>query len=154
MKFVFPREARSGFFKHIVGEFKLTFDMYYLCLIAGLTARRRETPSDASDLVDNFPDAYESRGKLIVALFLARELADMSVKMTDRQSVHKAVAQLVSIQSPYLSDHGMREFNRYMYGGYLLLTERFPEKPRSLETFLPLYKQLLDEEMEQQRGNT
>ena len=38
----------------------------------------------------------------------------------------------------------MRELNRYSYGGYEVLSQDwFDDRPRNIETFLPLYKRKL-----------
>lgn len=129
------------------GVFKVDFDAFYFCFIAGVAARRKESvPLDeTAELVAYFPDRYASRGKLLVGLFLKSELELLGVSMDERREVHSTIAQLVTPEAPnFLSDDGVREFNRYAYGGYEQLIEWFEDRPRSLETFLRAFRRRLE----------
>ena len=65
--------------------------------------------------------------------------------MSDKREVNSTIAQLVSPEAPnFLSDDGVREFNRYANGGYEVLVQWFDDKPRTLETFLRAFKQKID----------
>jgi hypothetical protein len=82
---------------------------------------------------------------LMVALFLNTELRQLGIEMNEKEVVHQEIAKLVSDGTPSkLSDEGMREFNKYVYGGFDVLLEWFDDKPQSLETFLLQYKRELD----------
>lgn len=138
-------EARD-YFKNIRPQLELDFDVFYFCLQAGLAARRKaEEPEQATDLVDYFPGDYKRSGRLIVALFLGRELHELGVPMTERTLVYKAIRGFIDPLSPsHLSDAGTKQMNRYAYGGYEVLSEWFDERPRQLETFMPLLHDKLD----------
>lgn len=130
--------------------FKTDFDAFYFCFIAGVTTKRKESvPLDeTAELVAYFPDRYSSRGKLLVGLFLKSELEVLGVSMDERPEVHSAIAHLVAPDAPnFLSDEGVREFNKYAHGGYEQLIEWFEGRPRSLETFLRAYKRRVDAAM-------
>ena len=147
MPFRLRRDARQ-WFRGVSSSFALDFDMYYLCLMAGLAESRlaNTATAETTELVDNFPGEYRTKGRLIVALFLARELRRMSIKYSERTTVHKTIDELVEPIAPsHLSDAGLRQINKYAYGGYEVLTEWFAERPRRLETFLLEYKSKLDE---------
>lgn len=127
--------------------FDLDFDMYYLCLMAGLaTGRKEEVPqAETTDLVNEFPGNYRSRGRIIIALFLTREIKAMGIKMSEKRMLHSTIRGLVDpLSSSHLSDAGMKELNKYAFGGFEVLTEWFQERPRVIEAFLPLYKKYLD----------
>ncbi|WP_266029791.1 hypothetical protein [Brucella intermedia] len=127
--------------------FKTDFDSFYFCFMAGITAKRKQSvPLDeTAELVSYFPDRYNARGKLLVGLFLTRELEALGVTMQDRREVHSTIAQLVTPDAPnFLSDNGVREFNKYAHGGYEQLLDWFDDRPRSLETFLRAYKRRVD----------
>ncbi|EKZ9200989.1 hypothetical protein RFA42_001748 [Vibrio vulnificus] len=127
--------------------FRTDFDSFYFCFIAGVTSRRKETVTqdETAELVSYFPDRYSVRGKLLVSLFLKSELELLGVSMSERREVHSTIAKLVTPESPnFLSDEGVREFNRYAHGGYEQLIEWFDERPRSLETFLRGFKLKVD----------
>ena len=93
MPFRLSKDARIGrlqWFRDLEDHgFDLDFDIYYLCLMAGLaTGKKESVPMDAStqapELVDYFP-----RGRIIdpsgrvtyetVALFLSKELEALQV---------------------------------------------------------------------------
>lgn len=143
------KDARK-WFKEIEGGLASEapqFEMYYFCLAAGLAAGRKAdaTTENTAELVDYFPGQYRSKGRVIVAWFLARELRSMGIKMHEREVVHMTIKSLVDPLSPsHLSDEGMRVLNRYSYGGFEVLTDEwFDTPPTSIETFLPMFKQRL-----------
>lgn len=123
------------------------FEMFYLCLIAGLATKKKADVSttDATELVDYFPGEYRARGRVIVATFLARELQALGIEMTEKRALHSSIAQLVDPLSPsHLSEAGVKEMNRYAAGGFDQLTEHFDDPPRAIETFIPLFKQFVE----------
>jgi hypothetical protein len=124
----------------------LDFDMYYLCLMAGIASGRKEDvpTAETTELVDEFPGEYRANGRLITAAFLARELRAMGIQYSERAALHSAIRQLIDpLAASHLSDAGMKEMNRYSYGGFEVLTEWFQDRPRAIETFLPLYRRHL-----------
>lgn len=128
--------------------FKTDFDAFYFCFIAGVTTKRKEAVSqeETAELVSYFPDRYTSRGKLLLGLFLKSELEILGVSMDERRDVYSTISRLVTPEAPnYLSDEGVREFNKYAHGGYEQLVEWFGDKPRSLETFLRGFKLKIDQ---------
>tara|TARA_R110002167_G_scaffold339578_1_gene547427 strand:+ start:1666 stop:2160 length:495 start_codon:yes stop_codon:yes gene_type:complete len=128
--------------------FKTDFDAFYFCFISGVTSKRKEAvPLDeTAELVAYFPDRYSNRGKLLVGLFLKSELELLGVSMEERREVHSTISRLVTPEAPnFLSDEGVREFNKYAHGGYEQLIEWFDDRPRSLETFLRRFKRKVDQ---------
>ncbi len=157
MPFRLRRDARA-WFSHLEREFGKgdagaaeapLFDMYYLCLMAGLAAgepRPGIPTSETSELVDTFPGEYRERGRLVIGFFLSRELRQLGVRLTERDALHATISRLVDPHSPSrLSDEGIKRMNEYAHGGFDVLYARFDDKPRHLETFLPLYVELVRE---------
>jgi len=142
MPFRLSKGARE-WFRDLEGGFDLDFDIYYLCLMAGLATGKKESipTTQAPELVDNFPAAYRSKGRVIVALFLSKELEALGISMSERDQVYGQIAKLVDpLTSSGLSHMGMEEMNRYSYGGFdVLANEWFEDRPRAFEIFLPLY---------------
>jgi hypothetical protein len=143
------RENARGWFKELRDEklFRTDFDAFYFCFMAGIAMRRKQTvPSEeTAELVYYFPDRYAMRSKLLVALFLTRELQELGVTMSEKGAVHAAIAGLVNPEAQnHLSDTGVREFNRYAHGGYDVLLDWYDDRPRSLDTFLLVFKQRID----------
>ena len=152
MDFAIRNEARD-WFRDIRDDFKTPsgvvpapeFDTFYFCFMAGIITGSKAdiTASKMSALVENFPGPYKNRGRLLVALFLRRELDYLGVTMVEKQLVRDEISRLVDPEKPnYLSDEGVREFNRYASGGFEVLKYEWfqNDRPRSLETFLREFK--------------
>lgn len=152
------REDARRWFKDLRDKgFETDFDSFYFCFIAGIVMRQKvpATTSETAELVDYFPGRFRSRGRLLVALFLSRELEKMGVKMEEKKAVHTVISHLVNPESPnYLSDEGLLEFNKYAHGGFEVLLEWFDQKPRSLETFLRMYKRKVDSELSKEKSGS
>lgn len=151
MPFRIREEARTWFAelqKRQNAGFSIDFDAYYFCFMAGITVGRKVDlgAADTAELVDYFPGRYRPRGKLMIALFLSRELYAHGVMMEEKAEVHSLVRQLVDPTTPSsLSSEGQRIFNMYAHGGFDVLRDWFPSKPHSSHTFLRAYKRRLDD---------
>ncbi len=153
------RKIAKKWFKHIDKDsqekgFNTDFDILYFCFMAGITARPRRkfdvVQNETIEIIDYFPDRYKGdRGRLLVALFLASELEELGIMMNEKKEVHKEISRLISPDSQTsLSNEGFREFNKYVYGGFEVLLDWFNDQPRSLETFLQMYKRKVDATLE------
>ena len=143
MPFRLSKDARE-WFRDLEDGFALDFDIYYLCLMAGLATGKKESvpTTQAPELVDYFPGDYRSKGRVLVALFLSKELEALGISMLERDQVYRQIALMVDPLTPSgLSHMGMEEMNRYSYGGFdVLANEWFEDRPRIMEVFLPLYR--------------
>lgn len=147
MPFRIREDARAWFKDLRQGSFATDFDSFYFCFTAGIASRQKSDASSnvTAELVDYFPDRYKERGKLLVALFLRREIESMGVSTDEKEAVHSVISKLVRPESPnYLSDEGLREFNRYANGGFDVLLDWFDDRPRTLATFLRQFKAKVD----------
>src|SRR5262245_26302550 len=145
MDFAIRKDARE-WFRDIRADMKLDFDAYYFCFMAGVSAtpgRKKDAAGgDVAALVDTFPGAYSGRGRVMVALFLAKELDYLGVALQEKHAVHQAIARLVDTDAAnHLSAEGVSEFNRYAHGGFEVLLEWFEDRPRALDTFLRTFYQ-------------
>ncbi len=144
MAFRLPGGAKL-WFKEIEPKFGTAplFDMYYLCLMAGLaTSTLKEgKDSESSELVDYFPAEYNKNGKIIIGLLLSRELNRLGIDRQDKTALNEGIATLVDPNTPSrLKSEGMRLMNRYANGGFEVLEQQwFVERPQHIEAFLPLY---------------
>jgi hypothetical protein len=144
------RKDVSDWFKHLQSTFDTgapKFDMYYLCLMAGMATKNliRTEASDLTELTDRFPGPYKKRAHLIVGTFLAREAARLGITLSDKEAVREHVARLVNPADPYLSPDGLGLLNRYCHGGADVLMEWFDPAPRYAETFLPRFRDKINE---------
>ncbi|MFF3062063.1 hypothetical protein [Streptomyces sp. NPDC057909] len=142
-------DAREWFKGLYERDFRVGFDAFYFCFIAGITSGKKAPipNSAAAELVAYFPDRYGSRKQLLIALFLTQELEDLGIEMGEKTDVHAKIKKLLdpNASGHNLSDEGVKEFNKYAHGGFeVLRDEWFDDRPRSLETFLRTFKQELD----------
>lgn len=155
MEFRIRKDARE-WFKYIRNELTAPpgtpsapdFDAFYFCFIAGIAKKRKDnaTSRETAELVEHFPGPYRVRGRLLVGLFLSRELEYLGVTLTEKQAVHTEISRLVQPEATnFLSDEGVREFNKYSHGGYEVLLDWFEDKPRALETFIRAFRQKVGE---------
>jgi hypothetical protein len=145
MPFRLRKDARE-WFKGISDDLALDFDIFYFCLMAGLATGKKAFPpaNEATDLAQDFPGEYRSRGRLIVALLLTKELKQLGIRLEDRATLHREIAKLIDpLSSTHLSSSGMEEINHYSFGGFDVLSDWFDDRPRHLETFLPKFREHL-----------
>ncbi len=119
-------------------SFNVEFDSYYFCLISGLLTEDQTDvlSSDLTEFIDYFPDKYKNKGKVLIGLFLSKELRKMGVSFEEKTQVHSIVSKLIDPQSHnYLSEEGMKQFNRYANAGFDMLSDNI-DKPETLEDFL------------------
>ena len=128
------------------------FDAFYFCFIAGVVSNRKgslPTGSDRVAVVEQFPGPYKDRGRLLVSVFLAHELASRGVDMDDKQSVHIAMSGLVTPDSPnYLTPDGVQMLSRYAAGGFDELVDWFGHKPLFLHSFVQMFKKFVEESLQ------
>lgn len=147
MPFRLRRDTRD-WFRSVEDDFDIDFDMYYLCLLAGLTEERKTSIANekTTELVDTYPGDYKSQGRLITSLFLSKELKNQAIDFSNREELNDRISELVDSLSPSgLSTEGMREMNRYSHGGFDVMLDWFDLRPRTLEVFLPEYYMRLKE---------
>ncbi|MDE0211701.1 MAG: hypothetical protein OXJ64_17695 [Boseongicola sp.] len=147
MDFAIRKDARF-WFRDLEDGFDNLFDPFYFCFMAGIAEmRKKDVPASETDsFVDNFPIRhYGNRARLLVGLFLSRELEYLGIAMNEKKTVHDAISKLVRPEAPnFLSDAGAREFNKFAHGGYEVLLDWFDDRPRSLETFLRAFWQRIE----------
>ncbi|WP_139559691.1 hypothetical protein [Methylotetracoccus oryzae] len=141
MAFRLRKDART-WFKTLEGSLSSSaplFELYYFCVAVGLSRNRKAEISndDTDELVDYYPGEFRSRGRVITAWLITKELEGLGISLNERPQIHQAISKLVDPQSPsWLSEHGMREINRYASGGFDALSEYISDPPRSLPSFL------------------
>ncbi|HEY8384223.1 MAG TPA: hypothetical protein VIL09_18940 [Microvirga sp.] len=157
------RNDAEKWFNEIEGELGLKFDIYYFCLMAGLAAVRRSplTAADKPAFVDDFPGDYKVQQNLLLGGLIDAELRSQlgrGIGNADRPIVQKVVSQLLTASgaSTHLSsgpEGGATRMNEYASGGFDVLFEQIPDKPRRLETFLRSYAKVIgDLESERQKA--
>ena len=146
MPFRLRRDARR-WFRDIEPHLSRDFDMFQMCLMAGLAASRTMSVKneDTTVLLEHFPDEYRESSRLIVALFLAVELDRLGVRPHDRRQIHETVGTLIDPEAPsLLTRSGMRAMNNYSYAGYEEILEWFAERPRTFEGFFVAYRRRIE----------
>src|SRR6185312_4604303 len=122
-------------FADIRSHYSTDFDVYYLCLMAGIASGRKERFEHGIDLIEHFPKEFKAGGRLLVGLLLAAVLKARGIELTEREAVSRNVRGMVEATPFSLSADGVRLMNQYAYGGWLALCECFSDdRPRSPET--------------------
>ena len=130
--------------------FKTKFDMYYLCLMAGLASGRRVDLAKVSkaqpEFVDHFIEDYKPAQRLIVGLLILAEMKNMGISVEEKSDVQELIKTLITPDTETkLTAEGMRRLNAYASGGYQYLAEQQDVKPYSAEEFLRGYAGVLEE---------
>ena len=142
------RNDAKGWFSQIskFDQFKIDFDIYYLCLMAGLASGRVNDEAPTTEMVDTFVEEYKPASRFLIGLLVIAEMKKGGIDVSERTAVRALFKRLVDPQSPnQLTDDGMRSMNAYASGGYDFLTERRETKPYTGEEFLRDYVQLIEE---------
>jgi hypothetical protein len=137
------REDARKWFAEIEGKppIKTQFDLFYFCLMAGLTSGRHSNPTHggraAPEFIQMFIEDYRAAQRLIIGLLIVAELQRLGINLHEKLSVRKTIQALVDPQSPTnLTDEGMRMINEYASGGYDYISEMRSSKPYTVEEFL------------------
>ena len=137
-----------------VPPFRTKFDVYYLCLLAGLASGRATELTGgahpATDLVEKFVEDYRPASRLIIGLLVTAELRKSGIDVGEKAQVRALFKRLVDSESPNsLTESGMRRLNAYASGGYEYLAEQRDMKPYTAEEFIQSYTALIEEAVEQ-----
>lgn len=149
MGFKLPKEARS-YFKLIDdrsnNKFKILFDRYYLCLMAGFSCKTlgKQEEIENADFLDSYPELYVDKAELIAGLLINSEMERQGIDSTEQKSVENLILQVIdNNSSTKLSNKGLDLLNCYAASGMNFIRDNIP-KTSELETFLVYYQQLLN----------
>ena len=134
------REDAKKWFKVIRdnrdNNFETDWDTYYYCLMAGLLSENKIDVPNTIEFNENYTKRYAPRAKILIGLFLSKEIKKMGVSFDNKKEVHHVISSLIDPLSPtFLKDEGLKEFNKYANAGYEELCDNM-EKPYTLEDFL------------------
>ena len=144
------RSEAEAYFKGVSGSpaFRSKFDQYYLCLMLGLASGRNERAIAAVDLVDYFIADYKPVGRLIVALLVVAEAHRLGVELSEKSELKTLLDDYLDATQPAnITALAFQKMNDYANGGFIVLNEALPDRPRHVETFFQLYAKLLDDQM-------
>ena len=152
MPFRLPRDARR-WFAPIRDRLSLDFDVYHMCLVAGLAVKRTGDVQDRDTtvLIEHFPSEYRRTARIIIALFLATEMRRLNI-ISDRKELHRVIGTLMEPNGgTLLSTSGMRKMNQYAYGGFDVIREWFGKCPETFEGFFLPYQDKVEEAMSEEK---
>lgn len=121
-----------SFFKKISKKsiFELDFDFWYLCLLVGIAAGRKEQLDSSNDMTARFPNDYSSIENLLISMLIHIELVEKGIEPDDKQSVRQVVEQIIDpTNRPFLTTSGFKVFNEYSNGGFEIINEAFRAQP-------------------------
>ena len=158
MAFRFRQDAEK-WFSEIASKppIKVTFDLYYFCLMVGLMGARRSDPTDggraAPEFVNNFTEDYRGTQRLIIGLLIIAELKHLGIDLEEKVAVRQTIRGLVDPHTQTgLTDEGMRLLNQYASGGYDYIAEKRSSKPYTVEEFLRDFIALVEAAAEESGG--
>lgn len=133
--------------------FRTKFDIYYLCLVAGLASGRATelvgVAYPATDVYDKFVEDYRPASRLLIGLLVTAELGNSGIDVSEKAQVRALFKRLVDSESPNsLTELGMRRMNAYASGGYEYLAEQRDMKPYTAEEFIQSYTGLIEKAFE------
>lgn len=144
--FRMPRDA-DRWFRGIADKapLKTKFDLYYLCLVAGLKEVRLSSSVEKADFYEAFPKEYESSRFEVLGLLISAEMHREGLDFSDSDSVQSVISRLISPDTPSrLSADGFDKMNQYAAGGFDVLGETFGERPQDTYFFLLRYASIFD----------
>lgn len=149
------RTDAQNWFSEIADKppFRTKFDIYYLCLLAGIASGRAVELSGAAnpatDVYEKYPEDFRPAGRLIIGLLVTAELKKSGIDVSEKAQVRALFKRLVDSETPNnLTDMGMRRLNSYASGGYEFLAEQRDMKPYTAEEFIQSYTALIGDAVE------
>jgi hypothetical protein len=142
-------DSVDDWFKHIYKEGPIThkFDLYYFCLMMGLTIGQKEILNNGKDITHYFINDYKSSKHIILGSFLLAEMSLIGIESDDREGIKKIIGECFDpTTSSNLSDTGFIYLNNYANAGFNFILNKHPEKPRKVETFLQWYAKTISEQ--------
>lgn len=133
-------------FKNIKDNFKLDFDIYYMCLVVGLSAglKQKLTGIETKDIIKALPKEYRQDKQIIIALFLRREIESLGISLEDRKGVHDVILRYTNTSfGDGINDEAHKIMNEYANAGFEKLKEKFEERPQTIEPFLINYADIV-----------
>lgn len=122
------------------GKFKVQFDFYYLCLMAGFQSQAISECKGGEEFVAEFPGIYIPQRRQITGLLIATEITRNKIDITNRKRLESVMLSLVKPDTPTkLSPQGERLMDEYAEKGFTLIAEKIPDPPTNFDTFLTNY---------------
>lgn len=140
------RKDAEKWFREIADAppFKVKWDVYYLCLMAGFASGRSSESTAATDLTERYVEEYRPARHFLIGLLVLAELKLTGVNRSDRAQVRELFKKLVQPNGTNdLTDLGMKRMNAYASGGYEYLAENRDQRPFYVEEFLQSYPALI-----------
>jgi hypothetical protein len=145
------RKDAEKWFREIADAppFKVKWDVYYLCLMAGFASGRSSESTAATDLTERYVEEYRPARHFLIGLLVIAELKLTGVNRTDKAQVRELFKKLVQPNGTNdLTDFGMRRMNAYASGGWEYLAENRDQRPFYVEEFLQSYPALIARALE------
>lgn len=146
------RNDVEKWFSNIDGKnaIKTKFDLYYICLMLGLSTGRKSDPRQdgraAPEFIRNFIDDYKPSQQLITGLLIVAEINMLGIDLSEKDAVRKEIRKLVAPNSPSgLSAIGEDALDKYASGGFDYLNSKRDQKPFHTEEFLRDYVNIIRE---------
>lgn len=128
--------------------FEVKYDLYYLCLMLGLAHRQTSDPTASgrktTGFIDHLPQTYKPTQRLVLGLLLRAELESEGVGIDEKEEVRKIINDLIDPAQGY-SDQAVSRLNAYSSGGFDILVQALPDRPRTTPEFFRIYLEMIEE---------
>ena len=126
--------------------FKTILDQWYVCCLVGLLTAKFENPYKPIDAAQKLPSNFDASKRILIGLLILAEINRTGIEYGDHDSLQRLLNRLIESESAAkLTDEGYEKLNEYAYGGFLVLSEAYGEKPNSTEEFLVVYTKKLEQ---------
>ena len=130
-------------FKKESSSLKYVWDLYYLCLLMGLSDGNRLPMQNPKEMVDYFIEEYKRSQRLIISLMVTAELNGLAIKFTEKELVKKQLENyLTADNQSNLTNAGFEAMNEYAWSGFQILCQHMAA-PKHFPTFIIEYQKIL-----------
>ena len=150
MSFYLSNNA-SQWAKNITGKtciLKDNFDIYYLCLMIGISFGTTKEPEER-EITRDFSKTYKPLSSLLIGILISTDSSTTALE-TKHDVIDHLQNMIDTDSNSNLSPEGETLMNRYVQGGFELLSEHIPE-PRNEVVFLLEYKKVLERGFEEEK---
>lgn len=148
--FRLPNEA-NDWFKRIKANsintplFIEEWDLYYLCLLYGITEGEVEVKNQGGtkDMAKGFSKRYSASKFSLLTMLMMAHAQRLKIDLTDKKELQKVLKTFIDTDHESgLSKTAIDKMNQYAAAGYLLLSDKVPVMQNSSLAISRIYKDL------------
>jgi hypothetical protein len=125
--------------------FSEEFDLYYFCLLFGLSEDQKEINEPLVDMSKNFTLKYKKSKEILLTFLMLRHAQKRKIKVSDKKSLQKLLDKFCDKESESgtgLSTAAIDTMNHYAAGGFPILRKIVPNFTNSVVAIDLIHKKL------------